>query len=250
MSSIQPANNDFAATLLINKMANGQITTSSGRTVTTKNLQDAQALTELGKDFNNVSNATLEGAAHALSRQNTLSEVRSIFSDMNDLIETLGTAPTTSQITNAASTITTMQANIDSLLGGMYTKADGSTTALFGDAQTYETGFGAATITLNGTDYGDTDKLLGTTNGGLLTAAAGATDIAALTALGDEMSDILNGIDTLITAAGADYNMMNNHSIAMDDLVQNFNTAASAQDSVSGTGAASLLNSVLGVQQA
>lgn len=236
-ASLIATGSDLSAELILNKIMNNQVKTSTGKTITAAGRSVAAELTSAGYAAGAAAGNVASGQGYVLAAQTQVTEMVSKLQEMQNMIGGMASGNSTTYKNIGASA----KDLLDYISSLSQAKLNGKN-LLSGSGLTLTAGMGVSITIINKTVSTGTGKLKNLTSvlGNTLTSATDAT--AALTAI-DEALRELNGY---IADYGISYKQLRDRVAVLNDLGQGFNEAAAAQSITATGGASDLLAAMLG----
>ena len=244
MASINPAQSSFASELLLNKLMNGQVQSSTGKTVTAAGRAISQAMS--GKAYEvNVAEANMINGAGLVSAAQA--EVTNVKDQLDKLKKDMIAMKNTDGVTSTQIKSLGAQAkNLMTTISDNIAKATYNGVKLFdGSAASLNAGDGMKITVLS--QKLDTTKT--SYSIGKLATLVGAGTLKNAASLDTALTAIDAAIDEMIQYS-SDYSYslkeVQNRALILAEKGENLNAAASGQAISGVSGANGLLNSILG----
>lgn len=234
MSSLTPASSDISAELLLNKLMNNQVKSSTGKTVTAAGRAMSSKLNSMGYEVGSAAGVVASGQGYVIAAQDQVTSMLTKLQEMQKLFA--GTATNFSTAGASAGVIWKELATMEKA------KLDGITLLKGGTGKVLDAGMGNKISILTkavGTGLGKLSALKAYASTGGFTA--GNKD-AALTAI-DEAIAQLTGY---VADYGSSYNLLRDRVTVLNDLGKTFVDSAAEQTLTGGGGTSALLANVLG----
>ncbi|MDR1777634.1 MAG: hypothetical protein LBR31_07395 [Desulfovibrio sp.] len=236
MGTLIAASSDLAAELVLNKIMNNQLATSTGKTVTAAGRTMAAKLSSEGYAAGAAAGAVSSGLGYVQAAQ---SQVTEMVAKLQELQKTFAAATSAADVVAAQTQADTAFNYITSQL----------LTAKIGGTSGQSLFPGSSGLTINA-GMGAQIKILGsdpaatmTTLTGTVTGLSAATD--AQTAL-DALNTAIGELEGYISDYGISYKQLSDRAAVLNDLAAGFDEAAAGQSINATQGASALLSAMLG----
>ena len=241
MASVTPVQPEISSELLLNKIMNNQVKTSTGKTITSAGRTVSSRLSATGYAAGASAGAVAGGLGYVQAAQDQTTEMVTKLNEMQKQLAVLNSSTNGTAATATLSTAKDLMAYVTKL-----TNSGINGQSLFtGKGILLDAGMGSTIKILN-----KTIAVTGTTPLGSLNTALGALTSTFCAKTMKTATDALNAaigaINGYIGDYGVSYNQLRDRTEVLNDLATGFNESAAGQAISGASGASALLGNMLG----
>lgn len=230
-------NRDFSSQLLLNKIANGQLRSESGKTITMAGIANAARLDANAKALGSVAANVATGVVLAEGAQGLMTEIRAQVQKLGELAQ----SGATSGVSNVSNYVNmTLQPVVNSINTLLQSQVDGVQVlgAGAGTTRNIVVDTNGNSVTVGGLDLNTSGTKLNTA----LTSLSSITDSSGLTTLASTAADAVDELSGRIQTQGAQTSFLKNRADSLNDMIASHTKASLRQVVTAGGSASSLLH--------